>query len=98
MPLVAVGGHHVEDFHLALHDLAVGLAVDELQVGPAAVDRVAVDGAIAVEPVEVLVEHGLAELRPAPRVALGAARRPEQGLVDDLGQLPVARRRSGGCR
>ena len=60
--LVAVGGHHVEHFHLALHDLAVGLAVDELQVGAAAVDRVAVGGAVAVEPVEVLVEDGLAEL------------------------------------
>ena len=28
-PLVAVGGHHVEDFHLALGDHAVGLAVGE---------------------------------------------------------------------
>ena len=34
----------------------------KLQVGPAAVDRVAVDRAVAVEPVEVLVEDGLAQL------------------------------------
>src|SRR5438128_715856 len=51
--LVTVGGHHVEDVHLALHHLAVGLPIDELQVGAAAVDRVAVDRAVAVEPDEV---------------------------------------------
>ena len=34
----------------------------KLQVGAAAEDRVAVDGAIAIEPVEVLVEDRLAEL------------------------------------
>ena len=80
--LVAVGGHHVEHFHLALRDLAVGLAVDELEVGPAAEDRVAVDRAIAVEPVEVLVEDGLAELleRSASRSAPAGR---EQCLVDD---------------
>ena len=61
-PLVAVGGHHVEDFHFALGDDAVGLPADEREVGPAAEDREAVDGPVAVEPVEVLVEHGLADL------------------------------------
>ena len=52
---------------------AVGLAVDELEIGPAAVDRVAVHRAIAIEPVEVLVEDGLAELPSAfgSRVARG---------------------------
>ena len=73
-PLVAVGGHHVEDFHLALGDHAVGLAVGEAQVGAAAEDRVAVDRPIAVEPVEVLVEDGLAELVEARRVGAGSGR------------------------
>ena len=89
-PLVAVGGHHVEHFHLALHDLAVGLPADELEVGPAAVDRVAVDRAVAVEPVEVLVEHRLAELLQRLRVAVRRGRIAEQGLVDDLGERLVA--------
>ena len=89
-PLVAVGGHHVEDFHLALGDHAVGLAVGEAQVGAAAEDRVAVDRPVAVEPVEVLVEDGLAELVEV-RLAL---RGPIAGSkpVDDH------RRRVAGCR
>ena len=82
--LVAVGGHHVEDFHLALGDFAVGLAVDELQIGPAAVDRVAVGGAVAVEPVEVLVETAWRSFSSVSvsRLRLGFG---EQRLVDDLG-------------
>ena len=85
-PLVAVGGHHVEDFHLALHDDAVGLAVDELQVGPAAVDRVAVDGAVAVEPVEVLVERRPGGASRAPRRRAWRRLAGNRALVDDLGE------------
>ena len=96
-PLVAVGGHDVEDFHLALGDHAVGLAADEPQVGPAAVDRVAVDRAVAVEPVEVLVEDGLADLLQCSR-RVRARSWPGQSRVDDLGRARRCRRRSGGCR
>ena len=60
--LVAIGRHDVEHFHLALHDLAIGLIVDELQVGPAAEDRIAVGRAVALEPGEILVEDRLAQL------------------------------------
>ena len=77
-PLVAVGGHHVEHFHLALRDHAVGLPADELEVGAAAVDRVAVDRAVAVEPDEVLFEDRLAELLEHLRVAAGRGRIAEE--------------------
>ena len=89
--LVAVGGHHVEDFHLALHDLAVGLAVGELQIGAAAVDRVAVHRAVAVEPVEVLVEDGLAELfLGVPGPSLTPARSPKSAWSMTPASQPVA--------
>ena len=59
---VAVGGLDVEDFQLALLVLVVGLLAGVLLEGPAAVDVVPVHDAVAVEPVEVLVDDGLAQL------------------------------------
>src|SRR5262249_17799126 len=59
---VPVGGHDVEDFHLALHDHAVGLVLHEPKVGPSPVDRVAVHRAVTVEPAKVLVEDGPAQV------------------------------------
>lgn len=88
-PLVAVGGHDVEDFHLALGDHAVGLAVGELQVGPAAVDRITVDRAVTVEPEERLVDDRLAQSLQLGRVALRRGAVGEQGLVDHPGKLAV---------
>ena len=56
----------------------------EAQVGPAAVDGVAVHDAIAVEPVEVLVEDGLAQLFQRLRVAFRCRLAAEEAPVDDL--------------
>ena len=68
---------HIENFHLALLVLVVGLLVGVLLEGPAAVDVVAVQHAITTEPVEILVEDGLAQLLQLFRVALRLLR--EQG-------------------
>ena len=83
--LVPVGGHDVEHFHLALHDDAIGLAVDELEIGPAAIDGVPVHGAVAVEPEEALVEHSLAK-RLGRRLRAVA----EQCPADDVGNPAVS--------
>jgi len=68
--LVAIGRHHVEDFHFALGHLEVrvDLAGDflagrrivllEFEASTAAVDREAIDGAIAIEPVEIAFQYG----------------------------------------
>src|SRR5262249_24672157 len=71
--LVTVGGHLIEDLHLALGDLAVGvdlarllaglrIVLLETQVRAAAEDRVAIDGAIAVEPNVVAFQDSGANL------------------------------------
>ena len=57
-PLVAVGGHDVQNFQLALQDDIVGLPLGVPFEGPGAVDVVTIQSAVAVEPVEVLVQHG----------------------------------------
>ena len=87
--LVAVGGHLVEDFHLALHDHAVGLTAHELQIGTGAEDGVAVHGAVAVVPVEAALQDRLPQLFHL----LGVARDgllTEQGAVDHPGQQFIA--------
>ena len=87
-PLVAVGRLDVEVIQLALADLVVRLILDELQPRPAAVGGVAVGDAVAVEPVEVLVGHGLLESIET----LGIAGRggTEERFVNDSGDLAVA--------
>ena len=88
---VAIGGHDVKHLHLALADLAVGLAVDEAQVGPAAVDGIAIHGAIAIEPVMVLLDHGLAQLFQRLQVVMHLGSRTEKSSIDDLRHRPIAR-------
>src|SRR5260221_276027 len=83
---VSVGRHDVEHFHLALHDDAVGLAVDKAEIGAAAVDRVAVNSAIALEPVEVLVHDCLADALEHQRLALQRGLAAEEGRVDRLSE------------
>ncbi len=87
--LVAVGGHLVEHFQFAHHHFAVGLAVDEFQKRPAAVTRVAVGRAIAVEPIKALVDHGIAQLAELVATHLGRPLREER-LGDRLGHEPIA--------
>ena len=60
-PLVPVRRHHVAHFHLALHRVAVHHAV-KFQVGTAAINVVAVHGAIAREPDGVLLVDRAAQL------------------------------------
>ncbi len=91
-PRVAVGRHHVEDFHLPLRDDAIRLASDEAQVGPAAEDRVAIDGPVTIEPIEILVEH---RLRRALVAAFAIGQRPRElpgraARIDDRGELRIA--------
>ena len=99
--LVAVGGHHIEDLHLALGDhYAIGLAIPtEAQVGPAAVDRVAIDSAVAVEPVEVLVRARPGGSSPGPSGSRLAGR-PSANRAWSMisASEPVALWRSDGCR
>ena len=58
---VAVGGHDIEHFEFVLEDLGVGLAVDEFEARATAPDVIAVGGAVAVMPVHVFIDDGLAE-------------------------------------
>ena len=58
---VAVGDHDVDHFQLVHQHVAVGLAIDKLETGATAPHVVAVGGAVAVVPVPVLVQHGLAD-------------------------------------
>ena len=104
-PRVAVGGHGVEDFHLAVHHHAVADAVgvasasSRLRIvragsrlvakfGSAAIHVVAVDDAVALIPMEVLVRNGRLQLRD--RAGLVRSRRPEQRVADRLGDELVA--------
>ena len=59
--LVAVGSHGVENFHLAIHDHAVGLSFHEPEISTPTIDGVTICRAVAVEPHEIFVEHGLAD-------------------------------------
>src|SRR5262245_5621057 len=86
--LVAVGRHDVKNLHLALGHVPIGLAIDEAQIGPPAVDRIAINRAVAIVPVKVAVLHGLADLLHTLGIALRLL--AEQSLVDDLGQFLVA--------
>ena len=54
---VAVRGHRIEHFQLALGHDAIRLPADEAQVGPSAVDGVAVGGAVAEEPRRVAIHR-----------------------------------------
>ncbi len=57
---VAVGSHHVEDLHLALHHVGVGLS-EPCESRAASEDVVAVDNSVPAEPVVALVEYRVAE-------------------------------------
>ena len=82
--LVAVGGHGVENFHLAIHDHAVGLPFHESEISTPTIDGVTICRAVAVEPHEIFVEHGLADgFESLGRRFDGRAK---QRPVDDIGQ------------
>ena len=85
---VAIGGHDVEHGELVLKDLGVALVVDECEGRASTPDIIAVRGAVAVVPVPILVEDGLAD-----RFELGVGR---GGILfrkcrgDDLSDVPVS--------
>ena len=80
---VAVRRHYVENFHLALRHLAVGLSVGEFQVRAAAVNRIPVRRPIAFVPMEVLVEDGRADCgKPAVRSITAVSVRKQRCLND----------------
>ena len=85
---VTVGRLDVEVVEFPLANLVVGLAPNELQPCPAAVGRVAVGDAIPVEPIKILVGHGL--LQAGQRLRIAGGMRAEERLIDDPGNLTVA--------
>ena len=85
---VPVRRHAIELNQLLLQDVIVRLAVRECERRPGTPDVVAVRGPIAIEPVQVLVEHGSANRFDRFGVCGGRASR--HLADDDLGDLPVA--------
>jgi len=87
--LVTIAGHHIEDLHLALHHVGVGLA-EPGQSRAASEDVVAIDDAVAAEPVVALLEHRLLQPFDLGTFTQRAAGPPEQLSHDHSGQQPVA--------
>ncbi len=77
--LVAIGRHHLEDFHFPQHDGAVGQTV-VIEVRSTAVDVVTIGVAVALEPVEVFVEDRLTQLGDGGVIHGGT--RAEERMVD----------------
>ena len=86
--LVAVGRFHIEVVEFPLAHFIVGLVVNELEPGPAAVGGITVGDPVAIEPVEVLVDYRLPQALEAAGIAGGSG--PKERFVDDAGDLFVA--------
>ena len=87
--LVPVAGHDVENLHLSLHHVGVGLA-EPGQSRTASEDVVAVDDPVTAEPVVALVENRGSQLPDLGALPQRTLRVPKDLLHDHVGQHPVA--------
>ena len=85
---VAIGGHDVENFHLAVHHHSVGLSVHELEVGTATVNGVSISGSVAVVPEVILVQNRGPNLFKLVRA--GFFDRTKEAFFDHFSQLAIA--------
>ncbi len=92
MRLSRLAGLDVEDLQLALLVFVVGLLVGVPLERPAAEDVVAVEDTIAVEPVEVLVQHGLAKRSSAcgSRFGSGCPAKRAASMIFATASLPCS--------
>ena len=86
-PLITVGRHHVKDFHLTHHHVGVGLTKPR-QFGTATKHVVTIHHPVPIEPVVVLIKHGLTQF--LQRLFSLIRQACEQLLHDDLCHSPVA--------
>ena len=88
-PLVPVRGHGIQHLHLALQHVPVADIVHVFELGAAAVHVVPIHGAIAVEPVKILVQNCSANFFKLRGIVLGH-RIGEQSLDDDRREQMVS--------
>ena len=81
---------NIENLQLPVNDIFVRLPSDEHQIASPTEDRIAIGRAVAVEPVQVLVQDRRADFLEENFVPGSGRRIRKQQAIDDLGDDPVA--------